>query len=99
MEDLGKITWSLILMFLSTLAGGFVTMKLWNWLLVPSIEVNDIAYGYGVAIGVFISFIKMRVPTDREGERGISELNESFCKILALYGLYLLIGWIVSLFL
>lgn len=99
MEDLGKFVWSLVLMTISMLAGGFVTMKLWNWLLVPALEVNVLSYGYGVGVGVFLAFMKMKVPEKDEESLDISESNARLGRVLIIYSLFLLIGWVVSLFL
>lgn len=97
MEEFGKFMFGLILIGVAILIGGFVFFKMWNWLLVPSLDVIELNYTSGVAISTFLIYIKYKVPKEEE-EPSIKESLEAVGKALLHSGFLLLIGWVVSLF-
>lgn len=97
MKEVGEFFVGLVFIALSVITGGFVFMKMWNWLIAEPLNIETISYGSGVALSLFLSYTKIRVKDADDEEKGVEVMAKRFFKGLALSGIFLFIGWIVSL--
>lgn len=101
MEIFGKFCFTIILITVSMLIGGFVMMKLYGWILVPIYGINPITVGQAIGLATFIGYTQLGITMNMKSD--IDE-DKSFIVIfitklitnIFMYGLILLIGWIVS---
>lgn len=76
----------------------FVFMKLFNWFIPQLTNVNQISYGLSYGICIIIGFLKIKVDTDtnaKESENHLMDILSMQLIKIALYSIFLLIGFIV----
>lgn len=54
---LGIVLGSLALMFLGMFYGGFVTMKLWNGIISPTFDFQQLNFFQGLGLDLFVSYL------------------------------------------
>lgn len=100
MQYIGKFFTTIIIVVISTLYGGWVLSKLWNWLLVPIYGIKTISVIEAIAtatvIGFFLLGATLNKKDDTETEEFIPYLVGRFLVIIITYSLYLLSGYILS---
>ncbi|MCC4046535.1 hypothetical protein [Enterococcus gallinarum] len=57
LSAVGIILGSLALMFLSIFYGGFVTMKLWNGIISPTFDFQQLNFFQGLGLDLFVSYL------------------------------------------
>lgn len=57
LSAVGIILGSLALMFLSIFYGGFVTMKLWNEIISPTFDFQQLNFFQGLGLDLFVSYL------------------------------------------
>lgn len=57
LSAVGIILGSLALMFLSMFYGGFVTMKLWNGIISPTFDFQQLNFFQGLGLDLFVSYL------------------------------------------
>lgn len=57
LSAVGIILGSLALMFLSIFYGGFVTMKLWNGIISPTFDFQQLSFFQGLGLDLFVSYL------------------------------------------
>ena len=92
--ELGKVG---LLVCVSTLSWGFITMKLWNWFLLFVFSVPEISFREGVALSVFlILFNKVARPSLKEEYYAENKTTRTIMSLLVPWVL-LLSAWIIHL--
>jgi hypothetical protein len=101
MENFSKITAVLAVLVINTFLGGFVFMKLWNWLIIPVWEVGSIRFVESLAVLSVLDFIihRFHKPKEVEGQTFSEKLLVVTIENLTYCGFSLLFGWIISTFL
>lgn len=59
--------WSIALMVFSIAMGGFVAMKLWNGLIVPTFGLMTLSYWQAFGLDVFVSFLTAKIGNKNDG--------------------------------
>ena len=93
MENFGKFVLGTMLVFLGIVLRGYVLTKFWAWFIVSTFEVKPLALINAIGICFFVGLLWPR-PDSKEGKSFWVKTLELFVGM----GIYLLIGWIVSLF-
>jgi len=101
MENLGKAFYALIVLVVGVLASSYVLLKLWGWIITPTFGVEELtiaqAFGLSVVVG-YLKFGKKVKDKSEEHDNFTSILSKALGRILLSSSLFLLIGWVASLF-
>lgn len=73
---------------------GFVFQTLWGWFIVPTFSVAPLTLPFAIGVAMVVRLLTITYKTDAKSP----ELLKSFLTGVFGYGLFLLIGWIVTLF-
>ena len=79
--------WSLLLMVLSIALGGFVAMKLWNGLIVPTFNLMTLSYWQAFGLDVFVSFLTAKIGNMNDGYENNQRAYVSIIATLLFWGL------------
>ncbi|QPW37322.1 hypothetical protein [Kochikohdavirus PBEF19] len=90
---LGKFFGTLVLVVLTLVIGGYVTMFLWNGLIAPTFGVLTLTWAQAIGLDVFISFSTAKTTTNTE-----DSILMVFAKATVSTLLFMLIGWVVMFF-
>lgn len=96
METLGKICFATITIIISTLIGGYVFMKLWQWFIVTSFHVQGLSFIQSIGLSFFLNYLKPGKKIEKESS--IEDLLKIFIEIIIVSGLVLVFGWMITLF-
>ena len=96
MEKFGKFFLGALTLFVLSVLGGYVLMKLWEWLIVYAFFVNPINLIQSIGLMVFFNFIKPTIK-DKEELTWMRFIETTTTK-LVWYGVALLLGYLVTLF-
>lgn len=78
---------SVALIVVSISLGGFVVMKLWNGLIVPTFNLDTLTYWQAFGLDVFVSFLTARVGNKNDGYEGNQRTYASIIATLLFWGL------------
>ena len=79
--------WSVALLLFSMALGGFVAMKLWNGLIVPTFGLATLSYWQAFGLDVFVSFLTAKVGNKNDGYEGNQRVYLSILATLLFWGL------------
>jgi hypothetical protein len=96
MEQFGKFCFATLLVLLSTTAGGFVFMKMWEWFIAPTFNVQTLSFVQSIGIFLFLTSITAKKVSE---DLTSKELFDLFSKLLLYDALMLGVAWIITLFL
>lgn len=97
MEELQKLLTAVVLLFFTIIINGFVFMKLWCWLLIPSLNFQPVTFVQAVAISFFIRTVTNRFRNG--GLETIEDMINDFITWLVYIALALLSGYTITQFL
>lgn len=98
MESLGKICFAIIIIFLSSIIGGFVFMTLWKWFVVSTFNLPVISLAKAIGLMLFINYLKPKLEDKDEDISTVDKLGKSFIKIIT-FALFILgLGWTIFQF-
>lgn len=97
METFVKICFGIFALLISTLFGGYVFMKLWNWIIVTTFEAQTLTLAQSIGLMLIYGYVKSK--PNREDETTFDDIVKSFVETIVLAFWALGIGWIVTLFL
>lgn len=101
METLGKFTFTIFIGTLSSIYGGFVLSKLFNWLLVPTFGWDRITTINGMSILLVIGLTTAPIIMNKKTDPSEDVLKTAIVNTISLLFLYtflLGIGYMYSLF-
>jgi hypothetical protein len=98
METFGKFIMGLILMVLSTIIGGFILTKFWNWFVIPIFYFNQITIIQAIGLSFLISYIRFDYKKANNDNLTFEDFIKQFITAIILSGLLFLIGYIIHLF-
>jgi len=93
MEDFGKFMTTILLLIGGILMQGFILMKLWAWILVPTLNIPSLSIVGAMGIWTVITFIR---PTSSKKSKDIDW--EWVAKSIFTPWFIFLIGYIIHLF-
>lgn len=79
--------WSIALMVFSIAMGGFVAMKLWNGLIVPTFGLMTLSYWQAFGLDLFVSFLTAKIGNKNDGYENNQKAYVSIIAILLFWGL------------
>lgn len=102
MEYFGRFIFGLIKILILLCTGGYVAMKLYNWIIVPQFSVPEITIAVGLGIMVFMKFITstnvgQQVQAHKKKKWDTRKEFESLFYSLLWQGVSLFIGWLTIL--
>ncbi|GAB2780484.1 hypothetical protein GCM10027275_25030 [Rhabdobacter roseus] len=79
---------------------GFLIYQLWKWIIVPTYGVEPITVGQGFGVGIFLALFRGEIPSLKKGNKRITvaEYRHRIRYSLQKLALFLLLGWLASLF-
>ena len=98
MKFIGETTVTILLLGIGSIINAFVIMKLWNWLLVPSFDIEPIGMAIAFAVSVVKGYFLLRQSEGTSKESYWEKIIGSFVFLIVLAVMYLLMGFIASLF-
>lgn len=75
MENIGKLFTGVLLIMLAFLIDGFVIMKIWEWILVPTFDIGTLSFSQYVGLSLIVSFTR---PIVRRKESDMQDVIQSF---------------------
>ena len=97
MEELQKFLTAVLLLIITVIIKGFVFMKLWCWLLIPSLNFQPVTFIQAVSISFFIGTVTNKFKV--RSEYLITDLINDFVAWLVYMGLALSTGYVITQFL
>ena len=97
MEKFGKFVWGLVKLVIMYAINGFVFMKLWTWIIVPTFGFKALSFIEAIGIVCITGYIFIRLPKNQEDADKIDSTYSAAIAIVA-SALMLLIGWIISFY-
>jgi len=98
MKTIGQITAVVLSVVIFAIMGGFVLMKLWNWIIVPIFALNELTFIQAIALSVFVGYVKAKGSPEEKNDKGWEEkLVVIFVYAIVLCSIFLLFGWIAHL--
>lgn len=97
MKVLGYIVATIIVLFATSVWGGFVLCKAWGWFIVDQFNMEPIGMTTAIGLTMVVGYMTMRADNSTDklyGQMLVRVFVNSFMKSLAL----LSSGWIVTLF-
>ena len=79
--------WGIALIVFSMALGGFVTMKLWNGLIVPTFDIMTLSYWQAFGLDLFVSFLTAKIGNKNDGYDGNQRAYVSIVATLLFWGL------------
>ena len=100
METFGKICFTLLLLVVEALIGGYVFQTLWGWFITPTFSMEKLTLIESITIMFFINYLKMNtLKNKKEQEEYTTEKALSMLLTFILTALIVLgLGWILTLF-
>jgi FtsH-binding integral membrane protein len=103
MEIFGKLCLTVIIIVLSTLMSGYVLSNLYGWIITPIYGLKPITIPQAIGISLISHFLLLGVTLNMKSDQ---DKNTSFMTMLVaklftvivIYGITLLTGYIVSLY-
>lgn len=96
MENFGKFMFVIISMIVSPLITGFTFLKLWQWFIASTFEMQPLRLIEAIGIMFLISYVRVRRSKTDDG--GIKDLAENLIFILLSSLLTLLFGFVFKQF-
>jgi hypothetical protein len=99
MEAIGKLVTGLSLVLVSTIVGGFVFMKLWSYFIITTFDVSPLTLIQAIGVAFVFSHLKAKIKKSDIDEK--LEFSDTVVLLMTsiIYNfLYLLLGYIISLF-
>lgn len=79
--------WSIALMVFSIAMGGFVAMKLWNGLIVPTFGLMTLSYWQAFGLDLFVSFLTAKIGNKNDGYENNQKAYVSIIVTLLFWGI------------
>lgn len=79
--------WSIALMVFSIAMGGFVAMKLWNGLIVPTFGLMTLSYWQAFGLDLFVSFLTAKIGNKNDGYENNQKAYVSIIATLLFWGI------------
>lgn len=98
METFGKICAIALSIIASSLLGGFVFSKLWEWFIVYAFNVQSVTVIQSIGILFFLNFITHKVKSKSDTKFTWQVFVEKFVNEIVILSLSLGIGWMITLF-
>lgn len=98
METFGKFCFGMLMVIISALLGGFVFMKLWEWFVVYTFKVDPLSMAQSVGLLIVWSFLTHKHKKTNPESIDFSYFAEKFVIILVSAGMFLGIGYLITLF-
>jgi len=98
MENFGKFIATLIIMFCVPIMTGFVFAQLWQWILVPTFELQPLRLIEAIGIMLILGYVLIKVKAKKEPNDEFIDLLKGVVKAVVISGLALFYGWIITLF-
>lgn len=96
METLGKVTFGVIVLVIGAIVNAFVIQKLWQWILMPVLDLPDITLSAAFGLSIVAGFLRSGTQSKKRKGTMISQLTEALVNVLVNAGFYLLLGWVAS---
>lgn len=97
MEMFGKFCFGVLMVFVASLFGGFVFMKIWEWFIVYAFHVKSLNLIESLGVSFFIS-ATVKVRLDKDEEKDFIKHVEDSIKAILMGGMILGLGYILTLF-
>lgn len=98
MENFGKLCFTLIIMVITTLIGGFVFQTLWGWFIVTTFAIQPMTLIQAIGISFFISYLKMNLSKSNDDEFYIEFVLKALVTSVITALVVLGFGWVITLF-
>jgi len=97
MESFGKFCYAMILLVLTTMIGGYVFLKLYEWFVVTTFHAPAITITQAIGLMLFIGYIKPKSTT--KGEKfDAKKFTVWFIEMVGMAALVLGIGYLIVQF-
>lgn len=80
------------LLILSTLWGGYVSWKLWNWLLVPILGAPALTFVQAISVKLIVGYFTLQKTAVDKEDKGLN----AFAFMLLVPAFALFVGWILK---
>lgn len=96
METFGKFCFGVFVIITTSLLGGYVFMKLWQWFIVYAFSVQPINLVQAIGLVFFWEYLK---PKKKDEEKlTLKKFTKQFIESLLWYGITLGFGYLITLF-
>ena len=93
METLGKFFAGLFLFIVALMVRGWVVMKLWGWLIVPTFDLNPLRLIEALGLSLVVSLLTIQKIEPNEDDALTSAITGILFNLI-----FLLVGWVYTLF-
>ena len=98
MENFGKFMAIILAMIISPIIYGFVFMKLWIWIIVPTFHVESLRLVEAIGILILINFTRAKLDKNFERDKFWENFAKNIIFVIVSAIFTLCAGWLLNLF-
>jgi len=95
MKTLKDFFWGLIMIPIELLISGLLVLKFWNWFVILIFDLPELNLAKAIGLSLVVALFTMKLNKE---DKDMKEITELFIKKIVILFVFLLEGWIVTLF-